>query len=558
MRISQIATAIIIAGCCMTVTAQNIEKAADKAQKTTFKVVAYDKNGNEKSSRGFFISKDGTGITDFSVLKNAQKAEIQTYDNKTYPITLILGADDLYDIVKFKTAAKKSQCQDMSQTAMLEKETVYTINDKKYNKYNAGTIESVADIKDGYKYYTVKTESPAGRSMLAINEKGEITGITQQDTGKDSTTYYILDINMANSLSTNALSIQDKDLAAIEILKALPAEEDQAEIAIMLAKQATDTDKYLEYLNLYAEQFPNSRDPYEKRAYFYLEKGNNEKADEDIKTAVKNEKNKADAHYVMANFIFSYVTAFPDKPQKDWTLEKAEEEVEEAIAENPLPLYIQLKGDICILKKDYTQALEAYREVNKSNMATKESLSKELLLMEQNGATNDDLIAALDTIIGRFEKPYNRIAANFLYERAMRKADAEKYTDAIKDLQEFYNSVNGAVTDQFYYERKQIAMKAKLYQMALDDITKAIEMNPAENLYKLEKAAIHILTKQFDKAEETLKPALDSEPDSTDANRLMGIAMLGKANKEAAEAYLKKAMDAGDKIAEKLYDENFK
>lgn len=557
MRIFRIATAMLLAG-CLTANAQNIDKAADKAQKTTFKVVAYDSNGNEKSSRGFFISKDGTGITDFSVLKNAQKAEIVTYDNKTYPITLILGADDLYDIIKFKAGTKKSQCQEISQAAMLEKETVYAINDKKYNKYNAGTIESVADIKDGYKYYTVKTESPTGRSMLAINEEGEITGITQPDSGRDSTTYYILDINMANSLSTNALSIQDKDLASIGILKALPAEEDQAEIAVMLAKQMTDTDKYLEYLNLYAEQFPKSRNPYEKRAYCYLEKGNNEKAEEDIKTAVKNEKNKADAYYVMANFIFSYVANFPDKPYKDWTLERAEEEITKAIAENPLPLYTQLKGDICILKKDYSQALEAYREVNKSNMATQESLRQELLLMEQNGASNEDIITALDTIIGRFEKPYNQIASDFLYERAMRKADAGKYTDAIKDMQEFYNSVNGAVTDQFYYERKQIAMKARLYQMALDDISKAIEMNPAENLYKLEKAAIHILTRQFDDAEAALKPVISAEPDSPDANRLMGIALLGKGQKEAAEPYLKKAMEAGDEIAEKLYNENFK
>lgn len=557
MRIFRIATAMLLAG-CLTANAQNIDKAADKAQKTTFKVVAYDSNGNEKSSRGFFISKDGIGITDFSVLKNAQKAEIVTYDNKTYPITLILGADDLYDIIKFKAGTKKSQCQEISQAAMLEKETVYAINDKKYNKYNAGTIESVADIKDGYKYYTVKTESPTGRSMLAINEEGEIAGITQPDSGRDSTTYYILDINMANSLSTNALSIQDKDLASIGILKALPAEEDQAEIAVMLAKQMTDTDKYLEYLNLYAEQFPKSRNPYEKRAYCYLEKGNNEKAEEDIKTAVKNEKNKADAYYVMANFIFSYVANFADKPYKDWTLERAEEEITKAIAENPLPLYTQLKGDICILKKDYSQALEAYREVNKSNMATQESLRQELLLMEQNGASNEEIITALDTIIGRFEKPYNQIASDFLYERAMRKADAGKYTDAIKDMQEFYNSVNGAVTDQFYYERKQIAMKARLYQMALDDISKAIEMNPAENLYKLEKAAIHILTRQFDDAETALKPVISAEPNSPDANRLMGIALLGKGQKEAAEPYLKKAMEAGDEIAEKLYNENFK
>ena len=45
-------------------------------------------------------------------------------------------------------------------------------------------------------------------------------------------------------------------------------------------------------------------------------------------------------------------------------------------------------------------------------------------------------------------------------------------------------AVNGKVNDMFYYYREQAALKAKQYQRALDDMAKAIELNPEDLTYR--------------------------------------------------------------------------
>lgn len=50
----------------------------------------------------------------------------------------------------------------------------------------------------------------------------------------------------------------------------------------------------------------------------------------------------------------------------------------------------------------------------------------------------------------------------------------------------------GKVNDVFYYYREQAAFKAKQFQRALDDIAKAIELNPKELTYRAEQAVINL------------------------------------------------------------------
>ena len=67
---------------------------------SVFNVVAYDTDGRELSrSRGFFISTDGTGITDRSVLVGADKAVTIDAAGTTRQIQVVTGADDIYDAV---------------------------------------------------------------------------------------------------------------------------------------------------------------------------------------------------------------------------------------------------------------------------------------------------------------------------------------------------------------------------------------------------------------------------------------------------------------------------
>ena len=57
------------------------------------------------------------------------------------------------------------------------------------------------------------------------------------------------------------------------------------------------------------------------------------------------------------------------------------------------------------------------------------------------------------------------------------------------DPPRFLRKGDGKVNDSFYYYREQASLQAHQYQRALDDLAKAIELNPKELLYRAELAA---------------------------------------------------------------------
>ena len=60
----------------------------------------------------------------------------------------------------------------------------------------------------------------------------------------------------------------------------------------------------------------------------------------------------------------------PEKAYKDWSYDKAADEIRKAIAVQELPVYVQTEGDILFAKQDYPAALACYEKVNQSNLAS--------------------------------------------------------------------------------------------------------------------------------------------------------------------------------------------
>ena len=58
-------------------------------------------------SAGFFVKPNGTGVADYGLFDGAQRAVVINSDGKEFPIDCILGANSMYDVVKFRIKTDK-------------------------------------------------------------------------------------------------------------------------------------------------------------------------------------------------------------------------------------------------------------------------------------------------------------------------------------------------------------------------------------------------------------------------------------------------------------------
>ena len=130
-----------------------------------------------------------------------------------------------------------------------------------------------------------------------------------------------------------------------------------------------------------------------------------------------------------------------------------------------------------------------------------------------------------------------------------------RYRDAIADLGDYEHLLTGKLTDVFYYEREQLELKSRMYAQALNDIGKAIALNPTEPLYYAEQAVLQYRTRQTEEAMVSCQKAIELDNAFPDAYRLYGICLREKGDLEGARKQLKKAAELGDKMAQDLLSE---
>ena len=83
-------------------------KWVEKAKHAVFSVVPYDKNDQILNpGNGFFVTEDGVALTDYTLFKGAQRAVIIDNEGRQMPVLNIMGADDMYDVVKFRGGIEK-------------------------------------------------------------------------------------------------------------------------------------------------------------------------------------------------------------------------------------------------------------------------------------------------------------------------------------------------------------------------------------------------------------------------------------------------------------------
>lgn len=173
--------------------------------------------------------------------------------------------------------------------------------------------------------------------------------------------------------------------------------------------------------------------------------------------------------------------------------------------------------------------------------------TKELLKAEPK-----EILVLMDSCISRCPQPITADFAPYLLERAQINMNAGQPRKAMLDYDAYFKAVNGQVNDVFYYYREQAALKARQYQRALDDIAKAVELNPADLTYQAENAVVNLRVGRYEKAIEILNGILKNDPKYGEAYRLLGLCQVQLKKTDEACANFKKAKELGDPNVDEL------
>lgn len=539
-------------------------KWVEKAKRAVFSIVTYDKNDKMlNTGNGFFVSEDGLALSDYTLFKGAERAVVITSEGKQMPVSLILGANDMYDVIKFRVAIteKKVPALIVAKTAPVAGAEAWMLpySTQKSIACVTGKVKDVSKVAGEYHYYTLSMHMKDKMvSCPVMNAEGQVFGIAQKSSGIDTvTTCYAAGAAFAMSQKISALSLGDAALKSIGIRKGLPETEDQALVYLFMASSSLSGEDYEKLLDDFIRQFPANADGYLRRANYYASKGKDDqtwydKAVADFNQALKVAQKKDDVYYNIGKLMYAYQLSKPEKTYKDWTYDTALQNVRQAIAIDPLPIYIQMEGDILFAQQDYAGALAAYEKVNASNIASPATFFSAAKTKELAKGDPKEVVALMDSCIARCPQPITADFAPYLLERAQMNMNAGQPRNAMLDYDAYHTAVKGEVNDVFYYYREQAALKARQFQRALDDIVKAIEMNPTDLTYQAEHAVVNLRVGRYEEAIQILNNILKADPKYAEAYRLLGLCQIQLKKTDEACGNFKKAKELGDPNVDEL------
>ena len=492
-------------------------------------------------------------VSPYTIFKQASKATVADAKGKTALAHRITGASDLYDVVRFTIDKATVAPLPVANAKLAVGSKAYILQPTGKGKTQTIAVTiGEAPEHSGLTYYTIyRPSDDALTGCPLLNGKGEVVGVIQRTADSQADKTYAIGIEFNEALTVSTMSAADPALQGILIPKQLPAAQEQASSYLyLLTKNTEDTLSYLANLGDFIEKFPEDFYGYTERAQYYAATKQYAYAEADLNNALEKCSEKADVHSAMSNIIYSINQSKAYNQYKDWDLNRALSEIEQAYSLNPTPLFLMQKGKCLYALKRYSEAVETYAEINSTRFRSSENLFCQSRALEMAGGDSTEVIALLDSAVMRFKRPLRPDAAPYLLYYANECNRYGFYKEAALGYQE-YESLVGTKTlsDVFFYNKEQAELKARLYPQALNDIEKAISLKPQEYVYQIEKALIETRTGHFEEAIYTATQAQKLDPDDPDSYKLIGISLGELGRKAEARQNLQRAYELGDQQA---------
>lgn len=532
-----------------------------KARKAVFSVITYnDKDEILRTGNGFFVDSKGVGVSKYTLFEGAKRATILDADGKAMDVELVMGVDDLYDVIKFKVSTPKAvEALTPSKENPEVGEMVYILgySTQQKEESTSGILKEISQVGN-YNYYTLGVSLKDKMiSCPVMNARGEVIGLSQEAVEKEDAISYAVDVNYVINQSISALAFNDLSLKKIGIKKALPDTEDEALVFLFMISSHLKGEEYLSVLNDFIAKFPKHPEGYIRRAnYLVLQdienQDNLKKAKEDMLQAISLSEDKEEAYYSYAKLIYNYNLLKTENISDGWTLSDADDVIDQSLSINRLPIYLQLKADIYFAEAQYQEAYDLYQEINESDMVSSATFFSAAKAKEMLNANPQEIIVLLDSCISHLPDQVTETEAVYYLERARIYSSMDEHRKALVDYDSFYEAMNGNVNDVFYYLRGQTARDSRLYQKALNDFAEAIILNPNEIMYHIELGATNLRLGRNDEAEQNFEDAIAIDATYGEAYRLLGVTQIQKKNQvKACESFIK-AKELNDPLVDDL------
>lgn len=526
-----------------------------KATKSVFTLKTFDGQGTLlSSSNGFFTTADGVAVSSFSPFRGASSAVVIDAQGKEWSVEKILGANDTYDVAKFRVATKKTTPLTIATGKADEGSQVWLLPYRETKQCPEGTVRKTETFAGDYGYYTVALamgDNAVGCPLL--NGDGEVVGLMQQPASITDTLTYAVSARFADSLRISGLSLNDAVLLSTAIKKALPETLEQAQLMLFLASGSNDSTRFAGLIEDFITQYPAEPDGYVYRAQLLAGAQQFDESSRNMEQAIKVSQKKDETHYTYSKLIYQKEIYLPDVAYEGWSLDKALDEAREAERLNPLDVYRHQQAVILFAQKKYQESYDVYTTLFNGDLRSADLFFEASRCQQQLGDSTA-VLALLDSCVAMFQKPYLKEAAPYLLMRANTLKDYGRYRQAVSDLNEYEQLMAASVTDQFYYLRFQASLSGRQYQQALNDIDRAITMSPRNDLYYSEKASLQVRVGLYDEAIETARQCIDIAPDHSDGYLFLGLSQCLKGQKTEGVKNLQKAKELGDAQADDLIE----
>lgn len=541
-----ILTIALILGVSTNISAQPgaIKKAADAA----FTLTTFKADGSIlATSNGVCISTDGVAVSPWKPFIGADKAVIIDAKGQKHEVDCLLGANEIYDIVKFQVSGKTIAAP-LATTVSVGDEAWITPIPKSGNAEKAD-VSNVEKFMDKYNYTILKSSATDKLNGAPVfNVKGQVIGLFNSAGESHSST----DANYAKDFVVKGLSQNDITLRQSNIRIGLPNTVEEAVVALMLSSEKP-TNIHEAIVNEFISKFPQANDGYYALANIQVAKGEFANADKTMQTAIRKVTAKDEAHYNFARLIYrnALIQEFAEKTKSvGWTLDKALDEIKKAETTKANDAYRHLQAQIIYAKGDYAKAYTEFEALTKTKFNNPELYLEMAQSRQHLGANDQEILDLLNKSIELCDTPYVSTSAPYFYTRGQQLEKMGEYRKAVQDYYTYEYFNQGRLSAAFYYMREQCEVKGRMWQQALQDILIASQLDPKEALYPTEAGSLLLRLNKVDAAISAAQQAIQLDASQPDAHLILGIAQCESKQKEEGLKNIQKAKELGNTQAD--------